>query len=47
MLYDKKEHHLSVTLVTEGKLTLKIGESSLEMSKDGIKLKAKRIDLNE
>ena len=47
MLYVKKEHHFNVTLATKGKLTLKIGESSLEMSKDRIKLKAKRIDLNE
>ena len=47
MLYDKEEHHLTISLITDGKLTLKIGESSLEMSKDGIKLKAKRIDLNE
>lgn len=46
-IYDKKEHHLSIFLITEGKLTLNVGESSLEMTKDGIKLKAKRIDLNE
>jgi phage baseplate assembly protein V len=47
MLYDKEEHHLTISLITDGKLTLNVGESSLEMSKDGIKLKAKRIDLNE
>jgi len=46
-LYDKKEHHLTISLITEGKLTLNVGESSLEITKDGIKLKAKRIDLNE
>ena len=47
VLYDKEKHHLTVSVVTDGTLTLKIGESSLEMSKDSIKLKAKRIDLNE
>ena len=47
VLYDKEKHHLTVSVVTDGTLTLKIGESSLEMTKDGIKLKAKRIDLNE
>jgi len=47
VLYDKEKHHFTVSVVTDGTLTLKIGESSLEMSKDAIKLKAKRIDLNE
>lgn len=47
VLYDKEKHHLTVSVVTDGALTLNVGESSLEMTKEGIKLKAKRIDLNE
>lgn len=44
VIYNKQEEHLNISL--EGKLTIKIGESTIEMTKDGIKLKAKRIDLN-
>ncbi|WP_341810125.1 phage baseplate assembly protein V [Wolbachia endosymbiont (group A) of Apotomis capreana] len=44
LLYDKGKHHLEIEVVD--KITLKAGESSIEMTKSGIKLKAKRIDLN-
>ncbi|GFR17445.1 spike protein [Trichonephila clavata] len=44
LLYDKEKHHLEIEVVD--KITLKAGESSIEMTKKGIKLKAKRIDLN-
>ncbi|WP_250294703.1 phage baseplate assembly protein V [Wolbachia endosymbiont of Oedothorax gibbosus] len=44
LLYDKEKHHLEIEVVD--KITLKVGESSIEMTKKGIKLKAKRIDLN-
>ena len=42
--YNKENHHLEIDVVD--KLMLKVGESSIEMTKKGIKLKAKRIDLN-
>jgi phage baseplate assembly protein V len=42
--YDKENHHLEITVAD--KITLKVGESKIEMTKNGIKLKAKRIDLN-
>ncbi|MBC6685934.1 phage baseplate assembly protein V [Wolbachia pipientis] len=42
--YDKEKHHLEIEVVD--KITLKAGESSIEMTKSGIKLKAERIDLN-
>ncbi|WP_264338638.1 phage baseplate assembly protein V [Wolbachia endosymbiont (group A) of Cheilosia soror] len=42
--YDKENHHLEIDVVD--KLMLKVGGSSIEMTKKGIKLKAKRIDLN-
>ncbi|MFP3016790.1 MAG: phage baseplate assembly protein V [Wolbachia sp.] len=42
--YDKDKHHLEIDVID--KITLKVGESSIEMTKKGIKLKAKRIDLN-
>ncbi|WP_353285207.1 phage baseplate assembly protein V [Wolbachia endosymbiont (group A) of Beris morrisii] len=42
--YDKKDHHLEITVAD--KITLKVGKSEIEMTKDGIKLSAKRIDLN-
>ena len=42
--YDKDKHHLEIDVVD--KITLKVGESSIEMTKEGIELKAKRIDLN-
>lgn len=42
--YDSGKNHLEIDVVD--KITLKVGESSIEMTKDGIKLKAKRIDLN-
>lgn len=42
--YDKKDHHLEITVAD--KITLKVGESEIEMTKNGIKLKATRIDLN-
>ncbi len=42
--YDKEKHHLEIDVVD--KLMLKVGGSSIEMTKKGIKLKAKRIDLN-
>ncbi|WP_341808560.1 phage baseplate assembly protein V [Wolbachia endosymbiont (group E) of Neria commutata] len=42
--YDKKDHHLEITVAD--KITLKVGESEIEMTKNGIKLKVKRIDLN-
>ncbi|WP_264686590.1 phage baseplate assembly protein V [Wolbachia endosymbiont (group B) of Rhopobota naevana] len=42
--YDKDKHHLEIEVVD--KITLKVGGSSIEMTKSGIKLKAERIDLN-
>ncbi|WP_253303091.1 phage baseplate assembly protein V [Wolbachia endosymbiont of Phyllotreta cruciferae] len=42
--YDKDKHHLEIEVLD--KITLKAGESSIEMTKKGIKLKGKRIDLN-
>lgn len=42
--YDQEKHHLKIDVVD--KITLKVGESSIEMTKKGIKLKAKRVDLN-
>ena len=42
--YDKQNNHLKVDVVE--KLTLKVGEAKIEMTKNGIKLKGKRIDLN-
>ncbi|WP_264328463.1 phage baseplate assembly protein V [Wolbachia endosymbiont (group A) of Andrena hattorfiana] len=42
--YNQEKHHLKIDVVD--KITLKVGESSIEMTKKGIKLKAKRIDLN-
>ncbi|WP_265016570.1 MULTISPECIES: phage baseplate assembly protein V [unclassified Wolbachia] len=44
VLYNKENGHLEIDVVD--KITLKVGESSIEMTKKGIKLKAKRIDLN-
>ncbi|WP_341822748.1 phage baseplate assembly protein V [Wolbachia endosymbiont (group A) of Clivina fossor] len=44
LLYDKENHHLEIEVV--GKITLKAGESSIEMTKSEIKLKADRIELN-
>ncbi|AZU37139.1 baseplate assembly protein V [Wolbachia endosymbiont of Bemisia tabaci] len=44
LLYDKEKHHLEIEVVD--KITLKAGESSIEMTKSGIKLKGSRIDLN-
>ncbi|WP_264339125.1 MULTISPECIES: phage baseplate assembly protein V [unclassified Wolbachia] len=42
--YDKDKHHLEIEVVD--KITLKAGESSIEMTKERIKLKGRRIDLN-
>ncbi|WP_353271716.1 phage baseplate assembly protein V [Wolbachia endosymbiont (group A) of Nomada goodeniana] len=42
--YDKEKHHLEIDVVD--KLMLKVGGSSIEMTKEGIKLKAQRINLN-
>ncbi|WP_341808367.1 phage baseplate assembly protein V [Wolbachia endosymbiont (group E) of Neria commutata] len=42
--YNKENHHLEITVAD--KITLKVGKSEIEMTKDGIKLKANRIDLN-
>ncbi|NEV49597.1 phage baseplate assembly protein V [Wolbachia pipientis] len=42
--YDKKNHHLEVSVVD--KITFRVGESSVKITKGGIKLSAKRIDLN-
>ncbi|MGL9758418.1 MAG: phage baseplate assembly protein V [Wolbachia sp.] len=42
--YDKKDHHLEITVAD--KITLKVGKSEIEMTKKGIKLKGRRIDLN-
>ncbi|RDD34351.1 Phage P2 baseplate assembly protein gpV [Wolbachia endosymbiont of Cylisticus convexus] len=42
--YDKENHHLEIEVVD--KITLKVGESSIKMTKKGIKLKGRRIDLN-
>ncbi|WP_265029741.1 MULTISPECIES: phage baseplate assembly protein V [unclassified Wolbachia] len=42
--YDKDKHHLEIEVVD--KITLKAGESSIEMTKSGIKLKADKINLN-
>ncbi|BFD48306.1 MAG: hypothetical protein DMENIID0003_13800 [Wolbachia endosymbiont of Sergentomyia squamirostris] len=44
LLHDKEKHHLEIEVV--GKITLKAGESSIEMTKSEIKLKADRINLN-
>lgn len=44
MLYNKETGHLEVSVAD--KITLKVGESEIEMTKNGIKLKATRIDLN-
>ncbi|MEC4735612.1 phage baseplate assembly protein V [Wolbachia endosymbiont (group A) of Andrena dorsata] len=44
LLYDKDKHHLEIEVVD--KITLKAGESSIEMTKSEISLKAKRINLN-
>jgi phage baseplate assembly protein V len=44
VLYNKESGHLEV-LVAD-KITLKVGESAIEMTKNDIKLKAKRIELN-
>ncbi|MFP3030520.1 MAG: phage baseplate assembly protein V [Wolbachia sp.] len=44
LLYDKGKHHLEIEVVD--KITLKAGESSIEMTKSEIKLKADRINLN-
>jgi phage baseplate assembly protein V len=37
--YNQEKHHLKIDVVD--KITLKVGESSIEMTKEGIKLKAK------
>ncbi|WCR59693.1 MAG: hypothetical protein PG978_001141 [Wolbachia endosymbiont of Ctenocephalides felis wCfeF] len=42
--YDKGKHHLEIEVVD--KITLKAGESRIEMTKSGIKLKGSIIDLN-
>lgn len=42
--YDQEKHHFEVDVVD--KITLKVGESSIEMTKKEIKLKAQRINLN-
>ncbi|WP_168464769.1 phage baseplate assembly protein V [Wolbachia endosymbiont of Ctenocephalides felis wCfeT] len=42
--YDKKNHHLEISVVD--KITFRVGESEIEMTKNSIKLKANRIDLN-
>lgn len=42
--YEQEKHHLKIDVVD--KITLKVGESSVKITKRGIKLKAKRIDLN-
>ena len=44
LLYDKENKHFEVSVVD--KLTFKVGESEIKMTKNGIKLKANRIDLN-
>ncbi|MBD0392213.1 phage baseplate assembly protein V [Wolbachia endosymbiont of Pentalonia nigronervosa] len=44
VLYNKENGHLEVNVID--KLTLKVGESSIEMTKDKIELKANRIELN-
>jgi phage baseplate assembly protein V len=44
--YDKELHHLILSVVENGKFTIKVGDSTLEMTNEGIKLNAKRIDLN-
>ncbi len=42
--YEQEKHHLKIDVVD--KITLKVGESSMKITKRGIKLKAKGIDLN-
>ncbi|MFP3022821.1 MAG: phage baseplate assembly protein V [Wolbachia sp.] len=42
--YDKGKHHLEIEVVD--KITLKAGESSIEMTRSEIKLKADKIELN-
>jgi phage baseplate assembly protein V len=44
--YDMDKKTLTVSVVDEGTLLLKVGDSAIEMTKDGIKMRAKRIDLN-
>ncbi|MBS9529969.1 phage baseplate assembly protein V [Wolbachia endosymbiont of Rhagoletis cerasi] len=44
LLYDKEKHHFEVDVVD--KITLQVGKSSIEITKEGIKLKAQRINLN-
>ncbi len=44
ILYDKEKHHFEVDVVD--KITLQVGKSSIEITKEGIKLKAQRINLN-
>ena len=44
LLYDKENHHLEISVAD--KITLKVGESKIEMTKNEIKLKANRIELN-
>lgn len=44
VLYNKENGHLEVSVAN--KITFKVGGSEIEMTKDGIKLKGKRIDLN-
>ncbi|MBV0900041.1 MAG: phage baseplate assembly protein V [Wolbachia endosymbiont of Fragariocoptes setiger] len=44
LLYDKENKHLEIAVVD--KLTLKVGGSEIEMTKNRVKIKGKRIDLN-
>lgn len=44
LLYNKENKHLEVSV--DDKISLKVGESKIEMTRNGIKIKGKRIDLN-
>ncbi len=45
--YDRENSSLTFSIIEQGKITLQVGESSLEMTKDSIKLQAKHIDIQK
>lgn len=44
--YDRENHEYTLDVPAGGKILLKIGDSTLEMTAEGIKLTAIRIDMN-
>lgn len=44
--YDRSDHNFTFDVVQAGSITLKVGSSSIEISKDKIVLKANKIELN-